>query len=75
MVIELSARGKTGRTYEFNENRVGKLRVIKYLKSNGKRISLLATDERILCYQPKENGPWLPCEAELWSFAQGLNHM
>lgn len=51
------------------------LQVLKCTKPNGEEISLLATDKRILCYQPKANRPWEPTESEYLGLVSAIRRL
>ena len=60
---------------KLNPKRDGVLRVIKWTQSNGRQISLLATDKQLLCYQPQPNRPWEPVEPEYIEVAAAIGRL
>ncbi len=57
--------------YSIKENR--SLRVIKLTNSGDRQIVLLATDDRILCYQPETGSQLEPIEPEYLGLALAVN--
>ena len=75
MALEVSLNSESHEMRGLYQKTDGVLRVIKCTKSNGEQMSLLATDKRTLCYQPKANSQWQPAEPEYMGLALGINRM
>ena len=73
MALEVSRKGKAHVMRGLYQKTDGVLRVIKCTKSNGEQMSLLVTDKRTLCYQPKANSQWQPTEPEYLGLALAIN--
>ncbi len=75
ITLEVSLNSEAHKMNKLNQERDGAFRVIKLTQSNGKQISLLASDERIFCYQSTANDPWVPIEDKYLDLAVGINRM
>ncbi len=75
MALEVSINSEAHEMRGSYQRTDGVLRVIKLTRSNGEQVSLLVTDKRTLCYQPKANGQWHPVGPEYLGLALGINRM
>ncbi len=55
--------------------RDGAVRVINCVLTNGRQLSFLANDKRILCYRHRPNIPWEPVAEENLRFAASINRL